>query len=124
MFLILPERWPESRPNLYGAPMNIPAAQIQYRRPVGRSGSRSVYQVGVIGGLHLVAAHGAGGLEILGAGSHPAVARFNAKRQAPDLEFDDLAKSEPYELADYQHLIDQYWQVTQDLRALHAARKK
>lgn len=104
--------------------MNIPASQVSYKRAVGRAGKRSVYQVGVIGGLHLVAAHGAGGMEILGAGSHPAVARFNAKRQAPDLEFDDLAKSEPYELADFGHLVEQYWQVTQDLRALHTARKK
>lgn len=68
----------------------LPASQERYRRLVGSLGSRPVYQIGGIGGIHVVAA----GREILGMGTLGALARHVAKRAHPDIEFNDLEKSE------------------------------
>lgn len=108
---------------IFLVPMQIPASQIRSRRRVGRSRGRAVYQIGAVGGLHLVAAHNDGGVfEILGAGSHPAVARHLARRTAPDIEFDDLQKSEAVDPRDFADVLPRYAEVTADLRALQGYR--
>jgi hypothetical protein len=95
------------KPNLY--PVNIPSKQIAYRRKIGTSGSRGIYGLGLVGGLHVVAADRAGGeMEILGMGSHPLLARHIAKRHIGHIDFNDMAKSETINVSDFADLLP-YW---------------
>lgn len=98
--------------------MNIPGNQVSYRKRIGTSGRRAIYGIGTIGGLHLVAAERAsGGLETLGAGSHPGIARHIAKKYAPDVEFDEMAKSERLAYADFADLVPGYEELTAQIRS-------
>ena len=98
--------------------MHIPAAQVSYRKRIGRAGRRSVFGIGTVGGLHIVAAAGpGGGLEILGTGSHPGIAKFIAQRHAADLEFDEMAKAEALDPKYFMDLLPEYEALTAQLRA-------
>lgn len=84
----------------------LPASQQSYKKVVGRMGSRPLYAIGGIGGIHVIAA----GTEVLGMGSHPALAKLIARKNHRDVEFDDLEKSEQVDprffagiLADWEH---------------------
>jgi threonine dehydrogenase-like Zn-dependent dehydrogenase len=100
--------------------MNIPSNQVDYRRRIGRVGSRAVFGIGTIGGLHLVvASRDGGGFETLGAGSHPGIARHIAKRHAADIFFNDMAKSETVGVAHFQDMLPQYEAITAQLREAH-----
>jgi len=98
--------------------MNIPSSQVLYRKRVGNLGSRSVFGIGTIGGLHLVVAtsRSGSGFETLGAGSHSGIAKFIAKRAFNDLEFDDMSKSGYIDPAHFADLIPQYEELTQQIR--------
>ncbi len=100
--------------------MNVPAAQVKSKRRCGRSGARAVWHAQTVGGFHIIAAvgDGSGAMEILGAGSHPAVARFLARRAAPDIEFDDLAKAEGDDIRDFQDMLPQAEAETRYCRQL------
>lgn len=103
--------------------MNIPGPQILRRREVGRVGRRRVFQVDLVGGLHIIAADGDGGLEIGGMSSHPAMARHIAKRHFNDVVFTDLAKAEAVDPRDFADLLPHWEDETARLRAEAASRK-
>lgn len=97
--------------------MLIPANQVAYRRRIGRLGGRAVYGIGAIGGLHLVAAASdSGGLEVLGAGSHPGIARHIAKKSAAEIEFDSIAKHESIDIKHFEDLVPTYEVITAQIR--------
>lgn len=97
--------------------MNIPAKEVDYKRRIGKVGGRAIYGIGTIGGLHLVvAARTGGGFETLGAGSHPGIARFIAKKASTDVIFDDIAKSDYLDPIYFQDLVPGYVQLTNQLR--------
>lgn len=98
--------------------MNISKDQLQYRKRIGHIGSRSVIEVGVIGGLKIVALQESSGkLKTLGAGSHRAIARFLAKKAEPSMEIDELEKSDEVNPNDFKDLLP-FWQtVTNNMRA-------
>ena len=64
--------------------MQVRAEEVEYKKKVGKLGNAAVIQVGLKGGLHLVMVAKEGKLETLGAGPHPAVARFIAKKKSED----------------------------------------
>lgn len=102
--------------------MNIPVAQVSYRRRIGRSGKNPVFGIGTVGGLHLVvAARDNGGFTTLGAGSHPGIARFIAKRADDAIEF-DLMKSEHLDPKFFEDLLPDYEELTAQIRAAEAGR--
>jgi hypothetical protein len=98
--------------------LNIASKEVKDRKKIGHLGTRAVFAISVIGGLHLVAAEkaGSGQLEILGAGSHAAVARHIAERQHESVVFDSLEKSEYCSLEHFIDLIPAYEEVTAQLR--------
>jgi hypothetical protein len=59
-----------------------------------------------------------GGWETLGAGSHPAVARYFAERNAPELKYDELMKSSSPIYEDFKDLLPEWERVTQELREI------
>jgi hypothetical protein len=90
--------------------MRIPANQVKDRRKIGHSRGRPVFGVSCIGGLHVVANHNG---DIMGAGSHDGLARHIAGEKDPDIQWDDLRKSEA---TDFGYLLDEYRELTDQLR--------
>ncbi len=74
----------------------LPESQIVYKKRVGSYGSKALYLLKGIGGINVVAATGPGSMEILGMGSHPALARMLARRH-DGVHFDDLEKSSSFD---------------------------
>ena len=96
--------------------MNISKDQLQYRKRIGHIGSRSVIEVGVIGGLKIVALQESNGkLKTLGAGSHRAIARFLAKKAEPSMEIDELEKSDEVNINDFKDLLPFWQDVTNNM---------
>lgn len=91
--------------------------QIAYRKKVGKLGNASIMEIGLIGGLHLIAkATSSGRAEILGAGPHRAVARHIAKKRNPEIEFTELNKSDHIESMYFEDLLPKYEGVTDQLQ--------
>jgi hypothetical protein len=98
--------------------MILPANEITFKRRVGRLNGRSVYHIGSIGGLHLIAAYNSdGSTETLGAGSHQSVAKYIAKKNTPDLVLDILEKSQEAAYEDFASVVPFWEQVTDKLRS-------
>lgn len=79
------------------AGLDIRPEDINQRKRVGRIGKHAVYHVTCKGGYNLFLTSGQGqGLPkngVLGAGPHPAVARFVAQKSFPELQITELSKS-------------------------------
>ena len=93
---------------------NIPEAQISYRKKIGTLDGDAVVEIGLKGGLHLVAVakSGAKSAQICGVGSHRAIARHIARKKNPTMQFNDLAKSDPVPVEHFQWLLPQYEALT------------
>ena len=89
--------------------MLIPADELCYKSIIGKWGEKTLYGCGTIGGLHLVEARSKdGSKEVIGAGSHRAVARMTARRLHPDIEFTTLEKSQEVDERDVADVMD-FW---------------
>ncbi len=98
------------------SPTTITPDQIAYRKKVGKLGDAQVMEIGLIGGLHLIAKARPGGkTEILGAGPHRAVARHIAKKRNPEIEFTELNKSDHIEPIFFENLLPRYEGLTDEL---------
>jgi hypothetical protein len=95
--------------------------QIAYKKKVGRLGQSPVYEVGLIGGLHLILKAGKDGKTTpLGAGPHRAVARHIAKVRNPELELTELSKSDWVDPAHFRDIVPRYEYLTDELARLSA----
>lgn len=91
--------------------MIIPGDEVVYKEKVGTCGDAVVEACGTAGGLHLIEMRAPNGKrEIIGAGSHRAVARHLAKRKCPDLVWTVLEKSADPQLSDFEDVLD-FWQA-------------
>lgn len=98
--------------------MVIPQDEVCYRQIIGKLGDKALWAVGTIGGLHLVEARSPDGKrEVVGAGSHRAVARFIAKRSNPDIEWTMLEKSAEVDPRDFQDVLPFWEAVTENVRS-------
>jgi hypothetical protein len=92
--------------------MVIPGDEIISKSIVGKLGDKVLWAVATIGGLHLVEARSSdGGKQVIGAGSHRAVARMTAKRMYPDAEFNVLEKSAEVDPRDIEDLLPMWIEV-------------
>jgi hypothetical protein len=97
-------------------PAPISADQIAYRKKVGKLGDDQIFEIGLIGGLHLIAKAQPGGKsEILGAGPHRAVARHIAQKRNPDIRWTELSKSDHIEPEFFEFLLPAYEAMTDTL---------
>jgi hypothetical protein len=90
--------------------ISITPAQVSYKKQVGKLDGADVYEVGLIGGLHLVMK--AGDKAPLGVGPHPAVARHIAKKKNKGIVFTELTKSEDLDPKLFQDVLPRYEQLT------------
>ena len=94
--------------------MVIPSDEIVYKNIIGKLGNKTVYGIGTCGGLHLIEARSADGKrEVIGAGSHRAVARHIAKKNNPDIEYTMLEKSQEINLKDFEDVLP-FWEAVTD----------
>jgi hypothetical protein len=92
--------------------MVIPGDEIVYNNVVGKLGNKVLRAYGTIGGLHLVEARSPdGSRQVIGAGSHRAVARHIAKKQHPDIEWTILEKSQDIDPRDFADILPFWEQV-------------
>jgi hypothetical protein len=90
--------------------------QVAYKKRIGKLGDTPVYEVGLIGGLHLIMK--AGSKAPLGAGPHPAVARHLARQRNPEIEYTMLQKGDWVDPALFQDILPQYEALTDQLASL------
>ena len=89
--------------------MIIPGDEITNKEIVGKLGDKTLWQISTLGGLHLIEARSSGGQrQIIGAGSHRAVARHIAKKTHPDVEFTALEKSAQVDPRDFEDMVP-FW---------------
>jgi len=97
--------------------MIIPSDEIVYNKVVGKQGNRTLRAVGTCGGLHLIEARSPDGRkEVIGAGSHRAVARHIAKRAYPDIEFTSLEKSSEVDVRDFEDILPFWIEIVNRVR--------
>lgn len=94
--------------------------QVAYKKKVGKLNGDPVFEVGLIGGLHMIMLHKAGKLEPLGAGPHRAVAQHIAKKRNPEIVFTELSKSDHVDLEHFEMLVPRYEELTDRLVAASA----
>lgn len=95
---------------------SITPDQVKYKKRVGTLNGSPVFEVGLIGGLHLIMKSGE--KEPLGAGPHRAVAQHIAKKRNPDIIWTELSKSDWIEPEFYMHLVPEFEDFTDRLGAL------
>jgi hypothetical protein len=89
--------------------MLIPSDEIVSKRSVGRLGSKSLWEIGTIGGLWLIESRSSdGSKQVVGAGSHRAVARMTARKLQPDIEWTMLEKSQEIDPRDVEDILP-FW---------------
>jgi hypothetical protein len=90
--------------------LTIPSNEIVYKERVGTCGKATLEASYTAGGLHLIEMRSPDGRkEVIGAGSHRAVARHLAKRKHPDLVWTVLEKSADPQLSDFEDVLG-FWQ--------------
>lgn len=100
--------------------MQIDQAQLAGKpRKVGTRAGKPVMELATKGGLHLIVSSRDGRFETLGTGPHRAVARFIAKKKAPEIQWTDLSKADHIEPEHFMHLVPRYEALTQELRKAH-----
>lgn len=95
--------------------MQITQNEIEFKRKVGKSGSRDIYHVKTRGGLHVMARSDG---TVLGAGPHRAVARHLAQKFEPEAEWTELSKSDHVDFEVFAHLVPKYEDITVKMRAI------
>lgn len=94
----------------------ISAKQVKYKKKVGQTEDNDdVYEIGLIGGLHLIVKAKGNRSEIMGAGPHRAVARHIAT-QKTKINFNDLRKSEEVSVELFADVLPDYEALTERMR--------
>ena len=95
----------------------IPAAQVNWKKRVGKIDDAEVWALSTVGGLNLVVKSLRGGkTEVLGAGPHRAIARHIAERQNPSIVWTTLEKGEHFPVETFEWLIPEAEAMTKALR--------
>ena len=89
----------------------------QMPKKVGFKGRKPVLEFMTKGGLNCISLDG----KLIGSGPHRGLARHIAQIQEPELVFDELTKSESFDLNVYKHLVPVWTEITNRIReALNA----
>jgi hypothetical protein len=97
--------------------MELTPQQILHKRQIGVSSGRPVFALETRGGYHLIMTLNKNKPETLGYGSHIAIARHIASTKA-NIEWNELSKSESWELDSFKELLPKYTAITDELRKM------
>ena len=93
--------------------MIIPSDEVISKDVVGKWGNKTLWAVATVGGLYLIEARSPDGArQVIGAGSHRAVARHIAKKMNSDVEWTVLEKSSGIEFRDFEDVLPFWEEVT------------
>jgi hypothetical protein len=105
------------RHNLYDMAIDIKENEVAYKKKVGKLGDTPIVEIGLKGGLHLIVAARGGQGDVLGVGSHRAIARHIAKKRESEIEWTDLSKSDHIAPEHFAFCLPQYEALTDAFRA-------
>lgn len=94
--------------------LQITPEHIASKKVIGKLKNNKVFHIATTGGLNVVIVAKAVP-EIIGAGAHKGLAKFLAKRKEPDIEYNELEKSD-VDPVYFQHLIPKYEAIVEALR--------
>lgn len=102
--------------------MDITSDHIQSKKEIGLLKGKPVIELITTGGLHLVVAAKDGKFETLGTGPHRAISRYIAKKREPDIEYNEMAKSEDtVSVITFVHRLPEFFQLTSRIRELEGS---
>jgi hypothetical protein len=91
----------------------IPSDEVISKDVVGKWGNKTLWAVSTVGGLHLIEARSPDGArQVIGAGSHRAVARHIAKKMNNDIEWTVLEKTAEANFRDFEDVLPFWEEVT------------
>lgn len=88
--------------------MKVLPQEIASKTKIGTLKGKPVFEIALRGGYHIVCTPNGSKVDYLGVGPHRAVARFIAKKTAPDIVINQLAKADYVSPEYFQHLVPQY----------------
>ncbi len=97
--------------------MQVRPEEISYTEQIGTLDGTPVFELGLIGGLHIICSKHGPKVEYHSVGPHRAVARHLAKKRRPNILFTALAKSEWVDPVTFQHLLPRYEAMTEQFVA-------
>lgn len=95
--------------------MDLEQKHIAYSKVIGDLNGSKVVEMATTGGLVMVAVRKARP-EVLGAGSHRAIARLIASKKHPDIKFTELAKGDHVSEEHLRDLLPRYEALTDSIR--------
>ena len=95
------------------SPESIPSSQIASRKVVGDLHGEKVIEITLKGGLNLIVSAKGGKVAVYGSGSHRGIARHIAKKKEPDIQFNELSKSDWIDPAHFASLLPKYEALTE-----------
>lgn len=98
--------------------MNILPQEVANRRIIGSLDGQDVYQIGLKGGLFILAKASKGQLEVIGSGPHRLVAQHVARKLHPRLIITELLKSEGVQEAHFIRQVPYYVELTNRLNSV------
>lgn len=97
--------------------LNILPQEISTKKVVGELDGSPVYQLGLKGGLFILAKVKGAQLELIGSGPHHLVAKAVAKKMHPNLVITELLKSEGITEQHYARIVPYYVDLTNKLNS-------
>jgi hypothetical protein len=102
--------------------MDITSEHIQSKKEIGTLKGKPVIELVTTGGLHLVVTAKNGKFETIGTGPHRAISRYIAQKREPEMQLNDMAKSEDeISVMTFVHRLPEYFQLTVKIRELEGS---
>ena len=98
--------------------LQIRPQEIESRKIVGHLDGNDVYQIGLKGGLFVIATMRGLRMEVIGTGPHHVVAKSVARKLHPHLVITELLKSEEMPEAHFSRIVPYYMDLTGQLNKL------
>ena len=98
--------------------LSVKPQEINSRKIIGHMDGHDVYQIGLKGGLYIMATMKGAQLEVLATGPHPVVMKHVGRRLHPHLVITELLKSEALPESQFIRLVPFYTDLTGQLNTL------
>ena len=98
--------------------LHVKPQEVQDKKVIGNIDGNPVYQIGLKGGLCIIARMKGQGLDIMASGPHPTVAKHIAKKLFAHLNITELLKSEEIPEAHFARIVPYYLNLTNQLNDL------
>lgn len=99
--------------------LNLTPVHIASKKQIGKLKESPVWEIATTGGLWLNVLGKGAGFEVMGTGSHKAVARHIAEQRFPGIVWTGLSKSDFVPFSDIEYLIPKYQEITDRARKLN-----